>query len=212
MKTRSPRARSAVSARRAAALSVGWGSATVVAVILGGLLIGGPASGAPVGPDRMLHDLLFESRSRWLNTVALILDTVGGTVVSYLVAVVISLAFGMRRCWAEGIRILATVIITSWSATLIKALIGRDRPEDALLTLSSAAYPSGHAAMTAAIVTSAALAIAGRSSPHRVLLWSAASVWVVAVSLSRVYLGVHWWMLSPVPRWDRGSQWSCSGY
>ncbi|MEU9114845.1 phosphatase PAP2 family protein [Streptomyces sp. NPDC048483] len=73
-------------------------------------------------------------------------------------------------------------------------LLARARPpvQDWATHASGWSYPSGHAttaAITAALLVTAVLL---RSPPGRTLLALAVGCWGMAVGLTRVYLGVHW--------------------
>ncbi|WP_229890467.1 phosphatase PAP2 family protein [Streptomyces mashuensis] len=73
-------------------------------------------------------------------------------------------------------------------------LIGRSRPPAAewATHASGWSFPSGHAttaALTAALLITAVLL---RSPPGRFLIATVVGCWGVAVGLTRVYLGVHW--------------------
>jgi undecaprenyl-diphosphatase len=71
----------------------------------------------------------------------------------------------------------------------------RERPffADPLATESTYSFPSGHALVSFAVYGSIALVLARRvhSRPGRIALLAAAGVWVAAIGLSRLYLGVH---------------------
>ena len=92
--------------------------------------------------------------------------------------------------------LIASSLGTALMTTIAKSAVDRSRPPSALwlATASGAAFPSGHAAQSAACY--GALAIVGcvlvRSSALRVLFLSLAGVVALSVGTSRVYLGVHW--------------------
>lgn len=80
----------------------------------------------------------------------------------------------------------------------LKHLVRRARPvvEQPLLVLDSYSFPSGHAAGTAALYTFLAAWLLShlqrRAAWQRAILVAAAAAMVLWVSLSRVYLGVHY--------------------
>ncbi|MFI6643987.1 phosphatase PAP2 family protein [Streptomyces sp. NPDC050504] len=92
------------------------------------------------------------------------------------------------------------IAVTSVAGTLVqqgmKAAVGRERPEwpDPVDSAHYAAFPSGHA-MTAAVTSGLLLWLLARAAPSRTA-WrcalAAATVSVVGVGLTRLYLGVHW--------------------
>lgn len=76
------------------------------------------------------------------------------------------------------------------SVWILKALIARPRPTE---TLASWAYPSGHAAMAAALYGVVAWELSARlPSAPRAAVRMAGGLLVVAVAASRIALGVHW--------------------
>ena len=79
--------------------------------------------------------------------------------------------------------------------TLVKASVARPRPPVSihLVDASGFAFPSGHAAASAATWGAVAVVLAtGRSRRTKIAVWSTAGVIVGVVGLSRIYLGVHW--------------------
>ena len=76
--------------------------------------------------------------------------------------------------------------------SLAKVVFGRPRPSvfPPLDHVTSAAYPSGHAAVSAALVL--ALVATLWRTPWRVPTAGLGAAFVLAVSFSRIYLGVHY--------------------
>ena len=108
-----------------------------------------------------------------------------------VVAALAALALLIRR---DRRRALALVLIVASGGALdsvVKALVGLPRP--ALLPhldhVTTASFPSGHAANGAILYLSLALLAPPR---YRRLALSAASLLVLAVGMSRVALAVHW--------------------
>ena len=74
---------------------------------------------------------------------------------------------------------------------LLKVAFERPRPEgDALVAVSSTAFPSGHTTTATTIAT--ALAVIAWPTRWRWPVVAAAVVFSLAMGVSRVYLGVHW--------------------
>jgi membrane-associated phospholipid phosphatase len=99
-----------------------------------------------------------------------------------------------RRDWRPAAFLLVAVGGQFGLSTLVKAVVGRARPDLLRLTAASGpSFPSGHA--TASAATFAALAWlvgTGRSRPTTAWLGAAAVGIAVAVGATRVLLGVHW--------------------
>jgi membrane-associated phospholipid phosphatase len=84
---------------------------------------------------------------------------------------------------------LTFVVALGASALLVqalKALFGRVRPDEMLIPLDSASFPSGHVANAATLAVVLGLLLA------RTWVWVVGVLAVVAMALSRTYLGVHW--------------------
>lgn len=144
---------------------------------------GGEAAGAPVGPP-------------WLQQAMLDVTALGGGTVLVIVIALTSGYLAMRRLWLTMWLVLGGTISGSLAVALAKQLFARARPDltDHLVTVSSASFPSGHAANSAIVYLTLATLIVQiveeRGSRHFIL--GGAALVVTAVGCSRVYLGVHW--------------------
>jgi membrane-associated phospholipid phosphatase len=151
--------------------------------------------GGLVALDTTVRDWLVERRSPPLTAVLTAFTTLGSSIVlvSLACSVTVLLAAIGRRAEAALVAGAAAGALILWP--LLKNLIERARPADAhLVQVSSWAYPSGHSLMS--IVVFGVLAVLAhrrvRSRARRVSIVVATAVLVVAVGVSRVYLGVHW--------------------
>jgi hypothetical protein len=97
---------------------------------------------------------------------------------------------GWEAAWLLALTLLGSLLITG----LIKVVVGRERPLDALVDATSAAFPSGHASRAAALSALAiwAVAVLVRRTGVRVALTVALVGVAVLQGVSRVYLGIHW--------------------
>jgi undecaprenyl-diphosphatase len=111
--------------------------------------------------------------------------------VAPLTIVVVGAAMLLRRLRAAALMVLAVVGADLLQLGL-KPLFDRPRPHvfPHLEQIGSAAYPSGHAIVSAALAF-ALVAICWRR-PWRAAAASVAAVYVLAVGFSRIYLGVHY--------------------
>lgn len=115
---------------------------------------------------------------------------------------------GQRRL---AIGLLASVFLATVASTLLKLAFGRERPdivEHAALTFT-ASFPSGHAFLAAVVLLSIAsfVGIASRRADiARLCLWVAWGL-MIAIGLSRIYLGVHW-PSDVLGGWCLGVAWS----
>lgn len=116
----------------------------------------------------------------------------------WLVALLTALAVPVLRLltgsWA-GPWLLVLSLLGSLSVTAaVKVLVGRERPLDALVGASSAAFPSGHASRAAAMLGLGVwvVLVLSRHPAVRRLLAGVLVGGIVLMAVSRVYLGVHW--------------------
>jgi undecaprenyl-diphosphatase len=122
-------------------------------------------------------------------------------------------ALTLRLCghWRLALGLIVTVLSAVAASTLLKIGIGRERPdivEHAALTFT-ASFPSGHAFLSAVVL----LGIAGfvgiasrRADISRICLW-VAWLLIIAIGVSRIYLGVHW-PSDVLGGWCLGITWS----
>lgn len=139
--------------------------------------------GTPIGP-------------RWLQESGRDVTALGGFTALTLIAV---LAIAMLLMHGRKIQALifgSAVILAQVAAEAVKHVVNRPRPE--LVAhhdlVYSSSFPSGHAVMAPVVyLTLAAIVAAGdRRRPVKVTLLLSAAVLVIAIGVSRVYLGVHW--------------------
>jgi len=112
----------------------------------------------------------------------------------WLLTIVIAALLG--GLWWSGRMVQAVYLGVSITAALIinpllKVAFDRPRPAtDALLTLSSAAFPSGHT--TTATTIASALSVIAWPTRWRWPMIVVAALFSLAMGVSRLYLGVHW--------------------
>ena len=133
---------------------------------------------------------------RWLQESARDVTALGGfTVLAMLsiAAIVVLLTQRRRRqALAFGVSVLAAQVV----AEAVKHVTHRPRPDvvSHLDLVYSSSFPSGHSLMSPVVyLTLAGVLAAGlRRSRDKVVLILCAAVLVMAIGVSRVYLGVHW--------------------
>jgi membrane-associated phospholipid phosphatase len=109
------------------------------------------------------------------------------------IAVVLLLLLGRKR---DAALVLVAVTSSVLFVLLLKLLVGRPRPpvEDARLIQGGFSFPSGHSAVSAVLYGTLAYLLmrSVRRLRWRVLIGTATALLVLAIGLSRVYLGVHY--------------------
>lgn len=132
-----------------------------------------------------------EMRAAMLDLTALGDVTTLALVVAFAAGLLITLKQG-RLALFLVLQCLAGALVMS----LLKNWFGRARPAviEHWASYGSASFPSGHAANSAIVYLSIAVLIAGIAPNRvsRVYVSAAAALLVVAIGISRLYLGVHW--------------------
>ena len=111
--------------------------------------------------------------------------------------------------WALALAPLVSLLVATLASTGAKALFGRDRPPVTVhaATVTSAAFPSGHATDAAACLLAGSFVLALSVAVRRrgQLLWLLAGlVGAGLVGLSRLILAVHW-LSDVVAGWALGT-------
>lgn len=158
----------------------------------------GTMHGAPGGP-------------LWLKPAMVDITALGGVTVLPIVILITAGFLAVRRLWLTMALVLAGTISGSLAISAVKLLVGRVRPEvvDHLVQVSSASFPSGHAANSAIVYLTIATLIAqivdGRGARLYILVVTALLVTLIGVS--RLYLGVHW-PSDVLAGWSFGTLWA----
>ena len=163
------------------------GAAALALVVMLALVIFYREADKPFGFEIEFMAGLVASRADWLTVPALVLNAVGGGILSNLVvpAVIIGALLLFRRPWG-AVYYVTAAIASAMVTRLIKVLVGRERPEDILVTPDFGSFPSGHSSNAALVATALGIIF------MRTWVWVAGAVYTVLMMLSRTYLGAHW--------------------
>jgi len=139
----------------------------------------------------------------------------GGFTVVTLVTTVGVLAFLMHGRRRHALVLAGTVLLAEISSDLAKGFYARPRPD--LVPhgsyVYSASFPSGHSALSAATFLTLAVLIASLE-PNRgtkAMVFALAVALVIAIGVSRVYLGVHW-PSDVLAGWCLGAAWALAAW
>lgn len=133
---------------------------------------------------------------------------------SFPVLAILILAVASVLVWARRGKLATRLVLAAGSgmaaANLLKMVVGRARPEVVphWIEVSSLSYPSGHTSNSSIayfLITMVAIDAVDRTEKRRAI-GAAATVLVILIGISRVYLGVHW-PTDVQAGWVFGSAW-----
>jgi len=120
----------------------------------------------------------------------------GGFTVLTLVTVLGAAMFLLHRKFRHALVLVVTVLVGQAGSSVLKNIYERPRPDlvPHAVYVYSASFPSGHSMLSATVYLTLAAVIASLE-PRRAakaLVFATAVLVMVAVGISRIYLGVHW--------------------
>ena len=163
------------------------GVALLALVVLIGLVI-------PTGPltiDQRWSEWMQDIQSSTLHHLALIFNYLGRGLGRALSLVAIGLILLLTRRWQALLAFAATETLTPLASNLLKHIVDRPRPANAMLHASGTSFPSGHAAYAGATTIALVLLFTHPGRP-RLLWWTLAALTTAIMVWSRTYLQVHW--------------------
>lgn len=130
-----------------------------------------------------------------LNNVAVDVTALGSvTVLSFLV-LILCLLFVSTKRFADAIHLLAAGLGAGIITQILKLFLRIPRPDELsrLIHVTGYSFPSGHTLSATCIYLTLAILIIRnlKSSSHNLAIGSAFAILILAVGLSRIYLGVH---------------------
>lgn len=144
--------------------------------------------------DRSITSWFVDHRASSLTTVARALSTVGSQKVLVPLVAVVAIALMARRAARPAVLLVVIWVGAIELYALAKHVVDRPRPPMHLwlTSVSSSAFPSGHATQSLSTYAALALVAAAVAPIARRPALALAAVVAAGVGLSRVYLGVHW--------------------
>jgi membrane-associated phospholipid phosphatase len=190
------------------AARVAWGSATglgltiglVALVVIGqfflDLLFDVITDSRVAGTDRRILHLVETVRTPELDQVMFALTYLGSVRVVLALAIVAAIVAVLAGRYTDVVLLLLALAASELFVLATKALVARPRPplEDARIVQTGFSFPSGHAAFAAAFYGTLAYLLIRALRPEalKVFVGSVAALLVVAIGVSRVYLGAHY--------------------
>lgn len=156
-----------------------------VAVVLGGMLLGEDRNPPFQGLDDSWFGFMATLHAPFWNAVNLVLNWAGYTgmlIFHTLLALALLIRRRPRLAAFSAVAGLTVMLLTQ----LLKWLLHRPRPIDAIVATDTYSYPSGHVSATTAFVLVMALLV-GRG-----WAWFLAIGGILVMMISRGYLAAHW--------------------
>lgn len=162
------------------------GSACAVAFVALALVVRA-VPGALEPLDVAWNEVVARWRPDAVVEVARFLSTVGGGwIATWLAPILLAVAALLIRGWRTALVVPIMLLTSTLAVQAAKALVGRERPADMLVTSDIGSFPSGHTANAATIAIALVLIL------PRVVALVVGIAWTVAMALSRTVLSVHW--------------------
>jgi len=143
--------------------------------------------------DRALLVFAYAGNTDWLVIAARWLTELGSLTILLPATFLGALILALRREWRAAALLVAITLSGRLLVSLQKDWTDRLRPDasDALVTVQSLSFPSGHAANATLVWLGLALLVPRSPRLRLHAVWAAA--WLaLAIGVSRVMLGVHW--------------------
>lgn len=181
--------------RRAIWVSVGLLAALVFVFVAVGRH---PEDAAPVTTipfigewDQGVYDAMIRIRNDPLTALALVLNVLGGGIVTIPLRTLVAIWLGMQRRWRAFSTWVLTWLVAELITAMAKGFFHRGRPDVSIVETVGHSFPSGHAVAGAA--TAVALVLVLLPPGRERLRWELAAVgFAFVMAFSRVYLRAHW--------------------
>jgi len=137
----------------------------------------------------------------WLILLMQGISWIGGGIQRYVIVTILTIALWRWWGWGAALAMGLTTLVSAFTSEILKAFFARMRPDFVphLDSVTSAAYPSGHANNAAVVYILFIMLVPQARHPGWQL---AAAAMIIVTGLSRIMLGVHWptdviggWML-----------------
>jgi undecaprenyl-diphosphatase len=200
------------------ALTLGVGLVLILGVVFAQLLDNVFEGDGVTVADGPVLRFLAAQRQPWSVSAAHVITGLGSPLGAALTAAVVGVALaGMQRSWLPLLVLGLAMVGIGVINMAVKQVVSRSRPAGtaAVLGEHGFSFPSGHTVGTTAVWLLSAWLISHSVASHRVIIrlvvriavWTVAGLIVVAVGISRVFLGVHF-PSDVLAAWALGAAWA----
>ncbi len=127
----------------------------------------------------------------WLILLMQGISWIGGGIQRYVIVTILTIALWRWWGWGAALAMGLTTLVSAFTSEILKAFFARMRPDFVphLDSVTSAAYPSGHANNAAVVYILFIMLVPQARHPG----WQLAAAFMILITgLSRIMLGVHW--------------------
>ena len=144
------------------------------------------------GFNEPINHLLISLRVNSVYCVMLFITSLGSVSTIFTIAFLVFLWLCFKRYWKIAICWIATIMITGGIVFILKSLFFMHRPY-LMNGPSNSCFPSGHTAFVTSLISLSSILIAQElKRGKRYIPYVFATVIIVAIGFSRLYLGAHW--------------------
>jgi undecaprenyl-diphosphatase len=141
--------------------------------------------------DQGVYEAMIDIRNDPITALALVLNVLGGGIVTIPLRFLIAVWLGLQRRWRAFSTWVLTWIVAEVITTMAKGFFHRGRPLVSIVDTVGYSFPSGHAVAGAATAVALVLVLLPPGPDRR--RWELAAVgFAFVMALSRVYLRAHW--------------------
>jgi membrane-associated phospholipid phosphatase len=164
------------------------------------------------GLDRPALQLAKEYRNPGLDSAVTAFTNVGGGIgMPILASLLVAWLIYVSRSWRPLILVGGAAAVSVTATSVGKTLLGRTRPDhiDAVPPFEfSPSFPSGHTLNTTVVISIVVylVCLEFRKTSARTWVIIAGAVFIIAMGLSRVFLGHHW-LTDVMAAWLIGAAW-----
>ena len=144
--------------------------------------------------DKFVQNLLLPITNPTNTRIVEKITYLGGPRIAAILSIIVSLYMFIRHNFKAGIWSASTLVIGNLINILAKNLIQRPRPSDKLVAIGGYSFPSGHTFGTALFIFFVVFLIVPqiKDVTLRRILTFLGFLWILIISLTRVYLHVHY--------------------
>ena len=142
--------------------------------------------------DKQVNAWFFGLRDIFAEKIFLSFTMLGEALFVIILSVIISLLlWHWRKKW-QIISMWTAIVGSEVTTYILKLIVDRARPSDALILEHSASFPSGHATIAIAFYGFLAYLLLREIKKYRALTLVVSIIIILAIGFSRLYLGVHY--------------------